>query len=288
MADEHASEAVDVELDASAARRPTSRGARRRAGRRSSRERPNRVLRRITSRSALPRTTRAPSSDEDVEDLAGHGPVIVSPTTTTASTPSRSTSASTASSAGRLPWMSLIAATRTARGYRATASRGPAQTRSSAGQSEQANSLGVGRKSPARMRAIAAESSASSSATSSRVNDVDTTSSGRSRNWYAISTSLEPAAQADERIDEPLQPVLGLDDLGRLAPVERVRLVVDDERALAVLPEHVEPAADEDAVVLERERPLRPGAAKVREPRGERRRAVRVDERGDPLELVLR
>ena len=74
--------------------------------------------------------------------------------------------------------MSLIAATRTARGYRVSPSRGPAQTRSSAGQSEQANSLGVGRNSPARIRAIAAESSLSSPETSAGVNDVDTTSFG--------------------------------------------------------------------------------------------------------------
>ena len=71
-----------------------------------------------------------------------------------------------------------------------------------------------------------------------------------------------PGPQADERVDEPLQPVLGLDDLGRLAPFERVRLVVDDQRPLALLPEDVEPATDEDAVVLERERPLRARAAK--------------------------
>src|SRR4051794_11816846 len=40
------------------------------------------------------------------------GPAAISPPTTIASTPSRSTSASTASSAGRFPWMSYSAATR--------------------------------------------------------------------------------------------------------------------------------------------------------------------------------
>ena len=76
------------------------------------------------------------------------------------------------------------------RSYEATASRlpraagaGPAQTRSSAGQPAQANSLGVGRNSPAWMRAIAADSSASSSGTSARVNTASTGASGRSRKW---------------------------------------------------------------------------------------------------------
>ncbi len=161
--------------------------------------------------------------------------------------------------------MSLIAATRTARGYRDSPSRGPAQTRSSAGQSEHANSLGVGRNSPARIRAIAAESSLSSFGTSSAVNVVDTTSSGRSRNWYATSTSLRTCAEADERVHEPLQRVLGLDDLGRRSALERVRLVVDDERPRTVPPEDVEPAANDDAVVLEGERTLGPGAAQARD-----------------------
>ena len=63
------------------------------------------------------------------------------------------------------------------------ASRGPAHTRSSAGQSAHTNSLGVGRKSPARMRAIADDSSSSRPGTSAIPKVVETTSSGRSRNW---------------------------------------------------------------------------------------------------------
>ena len=165
--------------------------------------------------------------------------------------------------------------------------RGPAQTRSSAGQSEHANSLGVGRNSPARMRAIASESSASSRAVSALVNVAETTSSGRSRNWYDDLDLGRAVAQARERVDEPLEAVLGLDDLVRIGAVEDVRLVVDDERALARPPEHVEPAVQEDAVVLERERALRPGAVERRQPPRERRRAVRVDERRDALELVV-
>ena len=44
---------------------------------------------------------------------------------------------------------------------------------------------------------------------------------------------LRPGAEARERVDEPLQPVVGLDDLLRRALGERVRLVVEDERARA-------------------------------------------------------
>ena len=67
--------------------------------------------------------------------------------------------------------------------WRPPPSRGPAQTRSRAGQPAQAKSLGVGRKSPAAMRPIASDSSASSASVSARVNVAETTSSGRSRNW---------------------------------------------------------------------------------------------------------
>ena len=95
-------------------------------------------------------------------------------------------------------------------------SRGPAQTTSSAGQPAQAYSLGVGRNSPARSRAIAAESSASSSATSSRVNAVTT---GRVRPFEELVDDLDlvgAGAEARERVDEPLEPVRALDDLLRL------------------------------------------------------------------------
>src|SRR4051794_41273604 len=59
--------------------------------------------------------------------------------------------------------------------------RGPAQTTSSAGQLEQANSLGVGTKRPALIAAIASVSPASSAGTSARRKTVETTSSARSR-----------------------------------------------------------------------------------------------------------
>ncbi len=66
--------------------------------------------------------------------------------------------------------------------HQSSRSRGPAQTTSSAGQPAQVNSLGVGRKSPAWIAAIASDRSASSAGRSARVNVVETTSSGRSRN----------------------------------------------------------------------------------------------------------
>ena len=56
-----------------------------------------------------------------------------------------------------------------------------------------------------------------------------------------------------------------LDDVVRRAAVEDVRLVVEDERLRAGEREDVEAPAQEDAVVLERERALR----------------ARVGERGD-------
>src|SRR4029079_17597393 len=60
--------------------------------------------------------------------------------------------------------------------------------------------------------------------------------------------------QADERVDESLQGVLGLDDLGGRPPLEGVRLVVDDDRALAFSPKDVESAPDDHCGVLEDER----------------------------------
>ena len=141
-------------------------------------------------------------------------------------------------------------------GHAPPPSRGPAQTRSSAGQPEHVNSLGVGTNSPALMRAIAADSSLSSSGSSRRSNVVETTASGPLEEVVDDLDLVGAGAEARERVDEPLQPVVGLDDLLRRSLGERVRLVVEDERARAVAPEHVEAAVQEHAVVLERERPL--------------------------------
>ena len=103
------------------------------------------------------------------------------------------------------------------------------------------------------MRAIAAESSASSSGTSARVK---TASTGSVRPLEEVVDDLDllrAGAEARERVDEPLQPVVGLDDLLRRRLADAVRLVVDDERPCRPRVEHVEEAVDEDAVVLERE-----------------------------------
>ncbi len=79
----------------------------------------------------------------------------------------------------------------------------------------QAKSLGVGTNSPASIRAIAADSSDSSSPTSSRPKSVVTGASGRSRNEYTTSTSSAPDAEgcrarrravgADTRSRRPLR-----------------------------------------------------------------------------------
>ena len=68
-------------------------------------------------------------------------------------------------------------------GDRYPCSAGPAQTTSSAGHPAQAHSLGRGGNRPSWIRAIAAESSASSSGSCSRRNTASTSASGRSRNW---------------------------------------------------------------------------------------------------------
>jgi len=51
---------------------------------------------------------------------------------------------------------------------------------------------------------------------------------------------------------------------------------------------NVEPAVQEDAVVLERERPLGRRARKAGDPLRELRLAVGNDEGADPLELLVR
>ena len=149
---------------------------------------------------------------------------------------------------------------------------GPAQTTSSAGQPAHANSLGRGGNRPAWMRAIASDSSASSSgsliAPEGRLDELV-------RPLEELVDDLDllgARAEARERVDEPLQPVLGLDDLGGRALAEHVRLEVGDERAAAVQVEDVEHAVEEHAVVLECERPL--GRDARRAPRA---RAASVD-----------
>jgi hypothetical protein len=98
---------------------------------------------------------------------------------------------------------------------------------------------------------------------------------------------LHAGAEARERVDEPLQAVVALDDLLRRPLRQRVRLVVEHERPPAIDVQDVEAAVQEHAVVLEGERPLGPRAGERRDPGGEGRAAVRRHERLDPLELLL-
>src|SRR5207248_9741787 len=75
---------------------------------------------------------------------------------------------------------------------------------------------------------------------------------------------LGAAPEAGERVDQALERVLGLDHVGRVAFADRVRLVVDHERARALAPVEIEPAVDEYAVVLEREAELGPRPGRPR------------------------
>ena len=81
--------------------------------------------------------------------------------------------------------------------------------------------------------------------------------------------------EARERVDEPLETVVGLDDLLRRPLGERVRLVVEDERPFAGELEDVEPAVEEDAVMDECERPLRADAGEAADGREIRARPPR-------------
>ena len=138
------------------------------------------------------------------------------------------------------------------------------------------------------MRAIVADSSSSSPATIR----------AREARGHRIVRPLEehvddldlvrPRAEAGERVDEPLHAVLVLHHLVRRQLTERVRLVVDDERAPARRMEEVEETVEEHAVVLERERPLGLHAVEIGDARGERGGAVGLDEPPDPLDLVVR
>src|SRR3954471_19467115 len=65
--------------------------------------------------------------------------------------------------------------------------------------------------------------------------------------------ALGTGAEARKRVHEPLQPVVVVDDLSRRRVAEQIRLVVDDERNLAVDVHRVHEAVQQDAVVLERE-----------------------------------
>src|SRR6187551_1737183 len=224
---------------------------------------------RITSsRSAFPCTASAPTSARRSRTSDGHGPLKLSPATTIASTCSRSMSRSTASSAGRFPWMSLIAATRTF----ARLAREP-EPRPRADEIER--------------RAVRAHELARRRTEVAFPNTRDRSRElglerwhirGRERRRDDIVRLLEElirdldlvraCSEAHQRVDEPLQRVLRVDDLGRRPALERVRLVVDDECVLPFAPKDVEAAANDDVVVLERERPLGTSACKPGHPCG--------------------
>ena len=78
-----------------------------------------------------------------------------------------------------------------------------------------------------------------------------------------------------------------VDDLVRRPFLERVRLVVDDECAVAVLLQDVEPAVQENAVVLECERTLGPCTAERRDSARELGFTVGAHEAADPFQLLL-
>ena len=118
----------------------------------------------------------------------------------------------------------------------------PAQTRSSAGQPAHANSLGVGRNSPAWICAIASDSSASSS---TALGAREPRRRDRVRPLEEVVDDLHlvgAGAEARERVHEPLEPVVVLDDLLRRRVAEHVRLVVDDERLCRRDVQHVDEA----------------------------------------------
>ena len=77
---------------------------------------------------------------------------------------------------------------------------------------------------------------------------------------------LGACPEACEGVHVSLRAVLGLDDLDRVAAVEDVRLVVDDESAGPVAPEDVEPPVQQHAVELEQERAAPPGRPRAPRP----------------------
>ncbi len=120
---------------------------------------------------------------------------------------------------------------------------------------EHANSLGDGRNSPAWIRAIPADSSASSA----RSRAVERRRDDGVRPLEEVVDDLDllgSGAEAGERVDETLQRVVGLDDLLRRRVADQVRLVVQDERPRPAVVQDVEKAVQEDAVVLEGEVPF--------------------------------
>ena len=133
--------------------------------------------------------------------------------------------------------------------------RGPAHTTSSAGHPSRRTRSGSAR-SRRRRCARSPRTAPPRARTSSSVNVVDDRLVGPLEERVHDLDLLGAGAEADQSVDEPLQPVLLLDDVRRVELAEEVRLVVDDERARPVGVEHVQAAVQQDAVVLEGERHL--------------------------------
>ena len=135
------------------------------------------------------------------------------------------------------------------------------------------------------MRAIAAESSASRRSTSASPNEVETTSAAPRGTVRDLDLG-RTRAQADERVDvrcHAYSPRRSRPDLDH-----RARSTCSPRRVPARLPATSRRAAtDEHAVVLEDERSLGLRAGEPRKPLRELGCAIRVDERGDPLQLVV-
>ena len=99
---------------------------------------------------------------------------------------------------------------------------------------------------------------------------------------------LGARAEARERVDESLQPVVLLDDLVRRGVAERVRLVVDHERSAVAEVKGIQKAVHEHAVVDEGEVALLLDTLEGRDAAGEIGLAVRGDEAANQLVLELR
>ena len=93
--------------------------------------------------------------------------------------------------------------------------------------------------------------------------------------------------EARKGVDRSLDPIVGLDDLGRFRVSEKVRLVVEHQCPAVDKAQHIEAPVEEHPVDLERERPLDPRATELGQPCRERRAAVPPNMLDDPLELEL-
>src|SRR5439155_2645372 len=167
----------------------------------------------------------------------GNGPATALPPQTTTSAPARSTSASTASRTGRLPWMSYRAAIRTAR--RLSRER---QARTGADEVE-CRTARAGELARRRAKVSPPNPRDRLGKLPFEHGDVGRGERGGDDLVGALEELvgdldlLRAVAQARKGVDEPLQTVLGLCDRRGIRAVEGIRLVVHDERMGPVAPE---------------------------------------------------